>query len=728
MNKKIICIVIFLIFTKIMHAQTSIASGQLAIIGLDTPGEDFSFVCFIDLVANTKIYFTDEEADGDYTISTSEGHLLYTVPGGGLSAGTVVTYGGNSSNFSSAAGSFALGNNGDGLLAYQGNSVGNPTTFLHAIGEDNGDLGTYPGGFSNTLTIGADDGEYNGTRSGTASELMSSINNVSNWTTSGSGVIPFTTTSFSITSTSVDDVSGFSSSIQSDTQINLSWTDNSNSDNVLLAWNSSNTFGTPSDGSTYSAGNSISGGGTVLQYNSTDSYSHSGLNGNTAYYYSIWSYDGSNYSAAVSSNNTTLKSEPSNHPTNLSVTSTYQNITITWTDAVSGSQAPDGYLILGETDNSITDPSDGTAVSNDVDASDNTLAYNINHGSGGSHTFSNLSASTTYYFEIFSYTNSGSNINYKTDGTVVNGNVTTGTTPSIVFNEIHYNPASSQGDDTAYEFLELYNYGSSDVDISGWTLSNGLSYTIPNSTTLSAGSYLVLAVNNSNYSGSLDWGSGGLSNGGEQITLSDGSSNVIDDLTYDDNSTWGSGADGLGSSLELISASSDNSNGSNWESSGLFGGTPGRANRSILITGDAGFRMLSSPVSGQVLGNLLTNAWTQGMTGADITSDNTNVWTFNVSGQSWTALSDISGSGTSVAAGQGFLSYIFADNNNDGTADLPITLSVSGSENSGSATYPASGSIAADAWGLAGNPYYSTIDWDDVTKTNVTSTAMYGMM
>ena len=53
---------------------------------------------------------------------------------------------------------------------------------------------------------------------------------------------------------------------------------------------------------------------------------------------------------------------------------------------------------------------------------------------------------------------------------------------------------------------------------------------------------------------------------------------------------------------------------------------------------------------------------------------------------------------------------------------------LSGTENSGSATYPASGSLAADAWGLAGNPYYSTIDWDDVTKTNVTSTVMFGMM
>mgnify|MGYP002832434256 CR=1 FL=1 len=59
----------------------------------------------------------------------------------------------------------------------------------------------------------------------------------------------------------------------------------------------------------------------MLQYNSTDSYSHTGLTSNTAYYYKSWSYDGSNYSSGTTANGTTLKSEPTNHPTNLSVTS-----------------------------------------------------------------------------------------------------------------------------------------------------------------------------------------------------------------------------------------------------------------------------------------------------------------------------------------------------------------------------------------------------------------------
>ena len=40
------------------------------------------------------------------------------------------------------------------------------------------------------------------------------------------------------------------------------------------------------------------------------------------------------------------------------------------------------------------------------------------------------------------------------------------------------------------------------------------------------------------------------------------------------------------------------------------------------ISGNAGFRMMASPVAGQVLGELLTNAWTQGMTGADNPSFN----------------------------------------------------------------------------------------------------------
>ncbi len=111
--------------------QTTLNSGDIALIGLDTQEEDFAFVSFVDLDAGTEIYFTDEEADGDYTIGTGEGTVLYTTPTGGVSAGTVITYQGNSSNFTTTSdGLLALGNSGDGLLAYQGISVGNVATFF----------------------------------------------------------------------------------------------------------------------------------------------------------------------------------------------------------------------------------------------------------------------------------------------------------------------------------------------------------------------------------------------------------------------------------------------------------------------------------------------------------------------------------------------------------------------------------------------------------------------
>jgi len=143
---------------------------------------------------------------------------------------------------------------------------------------------------------------------------------------------------------------------------------------------------------------------------------------------------------------------------------------------------------------------------------------------------------------------------------------------------------------------------------------------------------------------------------------------------------------------------------------------------STAISGNAGFRMLSSPLAGQIYSDLLDELWTQGMTGADVTDGTANVWTLSTSGSqsssSWTALSDISGSGASLTAGHGFLVYVFPDTDNDGDDDLPVTLSISGTYNSSSATY---GSVPDGNYALAGNPFPFTIDWDNVTKSSVTT-------
>ncbi len=105
---------------------------------------------------------------------------------------------------------------------------------------------------------------------------------------------------------SVADPSNLSATAVSISQINTSWTQNASSDNVMLAWSADGTFGTPIDGNTYVAGNSISGGGTVIYNGSLTSFNHTGLSPNTQYYYKAWSADASdNYSSGITANETT---------------------------------------------------------------------------------------------------------------------------------------------------------------------------------------------------------------------------------------------------------------------------------------------------------------------------------------------------------------------------------------------------------------------------------------
>jgi hypothetical protein len=108
-------------------------------------------------------------------------------------------------------------------------------------------------------------------------------------------VTPFTANPTNLTATPV-----------SDSQINLGWALNGNGNNVLVAWNSTNSFGIPVDGTTYSTGNSIPGGGMVLQYNNATFFNHTGLSGNQTYFYKIWSYNGTLYSSGAAINATTF--------------------------------------------------------------------------------------------------------------------------------------------------------------------------------------------------------------------------------------------------------------------------------------------------------------------------------------------------------------------------------------------------------------------------------------
>ena len=110
----------------------------------------------------------------------------------------------------------------------------------------------------------------------------------------------------------------------------------------------------------------------------------------------------------------TIKPEPGEYPTGFTGTQKSLSALLSWTSS-GGDQLPDSYLILGAVDLAITIPEDGVYYPDDADFSDGEGAVNLAFGAEH-HTFTYLDALNNYHFMIFPYTNSGTSINYKTDG------------------------------------------------------------------------------------------------------------------------------------------------------------------------------------------------------------------------------------------------------------------------------------------------------------------------
>lgn len=110
--------------------------------------------------------------------------------------------------------------------------------------------------------------------------------------------------------------------------------------------------------------------------------------------------------------NCSVNPEPTNHPTNFDCsTISSSEINLGWTDATGG-QEPDGYLIKWSDVSyaAITNPTDGSTANG---ANSTTVAQGI-----GTASITGLTQNTTYFFKIYPYTNSGSAIDYKTNGTI----------------------------------------------------------------------------------------------------------------------------------------------------------------------------------------------------------------------------------------------------------------------------------------------------------------------
>ncbi|MDP2314681.1 MAG: lamin tail domain-containing protein [Pseudomonadota bacterium] len=145
---------------------------------------------------------------------------------------------------------------------------------------------------------------------------------------------------------------------------------------------------------------------------------------------------------------------------------------------------------------------------------------------------------------------------------------------SITFNELLYG-APSAGE---LEWIELHNPMALDMDLSGWSLAGGVTYTFAEGTILPAGGFLVVAADPTDLAGALGPYDGTLSDDGERIELRNNGGRLIDTIAYGDDDPWPVQADGSGLSLAKIDPDAASDHAENWTASAELGGTPGETN------------------------------------------------------------------------------------------------------------------------------------------------------
>ncbi|MBI9053332.1 MAG: T9SS type A sorting domain-containing protein [Bacteroidales bacterium] len=345
-----------------LWGQTSLSPGELVVLNTNGDGDDgFSFMSLVDLDAGTTVHFTDvgwristgafkttnDGGTGPEDVLGVYGVCTYTVPGGGLSAGVVVSQDKTNSNgnFSSYPGKCnfpyipSLGiSYGDQVIVFQGTfesptfiwalSYVNRTDdgFIHdwttdgsgdasGLDDGNSDLpagltdGTNAIVIPHTEAVDYDNGWYSGTTtSADADTWRSRVVNPSNWTytddlVDGEGDPDFYThsgQSYTVESSlAVPTATTDAASAVSTTGASLNGTVNANSASTAVTFEYGLTTGY---GTTVPADQSpVTGTSDILV-----SKSISGLSPNTTYHYRVVGVNSEGTTNGLDANFTTL--------------------------------------------------------------------------------------------------------------------------------------------------------------------------------------------------------------------------------------------------------------------------------------------------------------------------------------------------------------------------------------------------------------------------------------
>jgi hypothetical protein len=138
---------------------------------------------------------------------------------------------------------------------------------------------------------------------------------------------------------------------------------------------------------------------------------------------------------------------------------------------------------------------------------------------------------------------------------------------NLKLTEINYKPADQiNGEDTIngqqLEFLELKNFGTDTLDISGYTFTKGIQFNFPLNSIMPPGSFRVIAADSAAFEsiyGFKPFGQfgGNLNNNGEEVCLETPSGKRLIHLTYNLDKVWYDAADGGGFTLVPVNNNSN---------------------------------------------------------------------------------------------------------------------------------------------------------------------------
>jgi hypothetical protein len=254
----------------------------------------------------------------------------------------------------------------------------------------------------------------------------------------------------------------------------------------------------PVDGVPYSLGSSL-GNATVAYVGSSTTFNESGLAFSTIYNYKVYAYNGNNgginyrqTSPLPGNATTTGAAEPTLQPTNLQftqITATSFNYSFT---ASTGSNVG-GYVGIRRTGAAPTFvPTDGVELTvGDLNGDGSYVAF---AGTGTGYGLTGATSNTDYYYAIYAYNGTGTNINYLLTNPLTGHTTTLDTSSDTTKPTINDNTAGTvgasdglnivavvtdNGSGVDYVYVEFYPINSADYGNEYMDLQSGGTYTYP---------------------------------------------------------------------------------------------------------------------------------------------------------------------------------------------------------------------------------------------------------